>query len=196
MKEKNQRKIKNYLINKKLQLPIVTNSIICLAIASIIIVLVVLHPFIFDMMFSKDPEIQHEAAESLSIIVKRLIPTVIVLFVLFISQMIIVTHKISGPLENFRQTFEQITRGNFTRRVIIRRGDYLADECRQINEMINGLSNMVKRLIEDNKTLMTTLEGLKHRSGDLDTEEGIKSALDILKQEARYIEKTLNLFKI
>ncbi len=196
MKEKNKRKIKNCLINKKLQLPIVMHSIICLAIASIVIVFVVLYPFIFDMMFSKDPEVQHKATQTLSIIIKRLIPTVIILFTLFISQMIIITHKICGPLENFRQTFEQITQGNLSRRVIIRRGDYLTDECGQINEMINGISNMVKRLIENNGALMTTLESLKHRAKDLDTEEEIKSALETLKQEARYIEKTLNLFKV
>jgi len=196
MIKKDRRKLKNFLINKKLQFSIIINSIIYLAIAIFVVLFVTFYPLIFDMIFSNDLVVKYNAMHTFFTISNRIIPTIIIILTLFAARMIIIMHKICGPLENFVQTCNEIAQGNLTRKINIREGDYLKDVCVQINYMIDSLSNMVKRIMEDHKALMKTLEDVKYRTNDLDIDEKIRSALETLRQETHYIKNTLYQFKV
>src|SRR5208337_1520026 len=125
---------------------------------------------------SNDLEVQFKAAYAFLILLQRVIPAVIVLFILFGTHMVFVTHRICGPLENFSQTLEKLAQGDLTRRVSLRRDDYFKKKSAQINQMIDGFSSIVNKLIEDHQALIQTLDTAIGHIEDLNTEEKLRSS--------------------
>ena len=78
--------------------------------------------------------------------------------VLFAFHQILITNRICGPLANFSHTFKRLAEGDLTRKVYLRQRDHLKKECTKINEMIYGLSCILKRLMENHRKLILTLE--------------------------------------
>ena len=147
-------------------------------------------------MFSTDMETQYRAAQTFLILVKQLAPAVILLLLLFILHLITVTHRICGPLVNFRHTFSRLKEGDLSRRVYLRQGDYLKKECEIINGMIDGLSHIVSQVMEDQKKLISDLEDMISKTHDLDTKEKLAAALQIITADARRVMETLSRFQV
>jgi methyl-accepting chemotaxis protein len=103
------------------------------------------------------------------------------------GHMIVITHRICGPLVNFTHTFDRLADGDLTRKVRLRKGDYLSNECERINHMINGLSGIINRLQSDHDRLLITLQNIKQQVNDIDTKEKIDVLLEMIRQEAKYI---------
>ena len=99
MQKKYKRYLKNYLIDRDLQIRIITGSVIFMLSAVILSLTIILYP-LFKDMFAADLDIQYRAAQTFLTLVKRLIPAVILLLLLFVIHLINVTHKICGPLVN------------------------------------------------------------------------------------------------
>jgi hypothetical protein len=72
----------------------------------------------------------------------------------------------------------------------------LRRECNKINEMIDGLSGILKRLIEDHKKLIVKLEDIMTHIQDIDTREKIQNSLEILNNEVHYVTSTMAVFKL
>jgi methyl-accepting chemotaxis protein len=196
MAEKFERKWKNYIIDWDLQFRIIFHSLIYMFFVMLVTVCVILFPLIYDMAFSNNLDVQYNAAQTFLVLAKRLIPAIILVLVLFVLHQILVTHKICGPLVNFSHTFKRLAEGDLTRKVYLRRGDYLTKECDRINTMIDGLSDILKHLVEDHKKLILTLEHTLAHIQDIDTKEKIQSSLEILKNEAYYLANTIAVFKL
>ena len=62
--------------------------------------------------------------------------------------------------------------------------------------MIDGLSGILRRLIEDHKKLILQLEDIIMRVEDIDTRENIQCSLDILNNEVQYVASTMAVFKL
>jgi methyl-accepting chemotaxis protein len=99
-------------------------------------------------------------------------------------------------LENFSQTLEKLAQGDLTRRVILRRDDYFKKKSTQINQMIDGFSSIVNKLIEDHQALIQTLDTAIGHIEDLNTEEKLRSSLEAIRQGAHNLENSLSQFKI
>ena len=181
------RSFRNYLINKDLQLHLLSRSLIYVSIMILSSVGIILYPLIHDILFLDDLDRQYRAAQTFLSLVKWLIPTVLLLLVLFMGHMIVITHRICGPLVNFTHTFDRLSQGDLTRKVRLRKGDYLSNECERINHMINGLSGIINRLQSDHDRLLITLQNIKQQVNDIDTKEKIDVLLEMIRQEAKYI---------
>lgn len=190
------RSLRNYLINKDLQLHLMRQSLIYVLVIVIVTVSILLYPLIRDMMFSDDLDRQYRAAQTFLALARWLIPAILVLLVLFMGHLIIMTHRICGPLVNFTHTFNRLAEGDLTRRVRLRKRDYLKTECDRINTMIDGISGIITRLLVNHERLTATLHDLREHASDLDTREKIESSLEIIKQDAEYISDTLSRFKV
>jgi methyl-accepting chemotaxis protein len=190
------RNLSNYLINKHLQLHLIIHTLIYMLVIVIVTVSIVLYPLIRDMMFSDDFEIQYQAAQAFLMLVKWLIPAILILLVLFTAHIILTTHKICGPLVNFTNTFDRLAHGDLSQKVYLRKGDYLKSECERINLMIEGISGIITRLLDDYKKLMSTLQALNEQVKDIDAKEKIVSSLEIIKQDVKYVSETLSSFKM
>ncbi|TFG38483.1 MAG: methyl-accepting chemotaxis protein [Syntrophobacterales bacterium] len=196
MKSDDKRSFKNYLVKKDLQLRIVLNSSLYMILIVIVTAMVVLFPLITEMVFSENMEVQYQTAQIFLTLVTWLLPAVIVVILLFIAHHIIVTHRICGPLINFSNTLKKVGEGDLTRKVYLRQGDYLKHECDEINGMIDGLSAILNQISEDQKTLISDLEGLTENIESLDTPDKIRTSLNAIKGEARRVSDSLALFTL
>ena len=189
------RKLRNYLINKDLQLRLIRNNLFYLLICVIVTVSVLLYPLIHDMMLLPDLESQYRAAQTFLLLVKWLVPSILIVLILFMGHTIIITHRICGPLVNFTHTFDRLAQGDLTRKVYIRKGDYLKSECERINLMIEGISDIINRLFKDHNQLLATLLSLNGQVNDTETKEKLEYSLKIIRQDVDYISDTLSRFK-
>lgn len=62
--------------------------------------------------------------------------------------------------------------------------------------MIDGLSHVVLRVMEDQKKLISDLEDMISKTHDLDTKEKLAAALQIVTADARYVMETLSRFQV
>jgi methyl-accepting chemotaxis protein len=190
------RSFRNYLLCKDLQLHVLAQSFVYVSAMVMAAIGIILYPLIRDMTTLEDMERQYEAAQTLLSLAKWLVPAILTLLVLFMGHLLIITHRICGPLVNFTHTFNRLAEGDLTRKVHLRDGDYLRNECERINHMIDGISGLVNRLRADHGKLMITLQDLKERANDIDTKEKIEAALEMIRQEARYLSDSLSRFKV
>jgi methyl-accepting chemotaxis protein len=189
------RSFRNYLINKDLQLRLLMQSFIYVCIIVLASTGIILYPLIHDILFLDDLDRQYRAAQTFLSLVKWLIPAILLPLVLFMGHLIVITHRICGPLVNFAHTFDRLAKGDLTRKVHLRKGDYLSRECERINHMIDGISDIINRLQGDHHKQIITLEDLRERVNDSDTKEKIEVLLAMIRQEAKDIADTLACFK-
>jgi methyl-accepting chemotaxis protein len=190
------RKLRNYLINKDLQLRLIRNNLFYLLICVIVTVSILLYPLIHDMMFLPDLEGQYRAAQTFLLLVKWLVPAILIVLVLFMGHTIISNHRICGPLVNFTHTFESLAQGDLTRKVYIRKGDYLKRECTRINLMIDGISGIINRLFTNHNQLLATLQSLNEQEKNTEIKEKLETSLKIIRQDGEYVSETLSRFKV
>ena len=190
------RKLHNYLINMDLQLRLIRNNLFYLLICVIVTVSILLYPLIHEMMFLPNLDGQYRAAQTFLLLVKWLVPAIVIVLVLFMGHTIITTHRICGPLVNFTHTFDSLGQGDLTRKVYIRKGDYLKSECARINLMIDGISGIINRLFADHNQLLATLQSLNEQTKDMEIKEKLDSSLRIIRQEGEYVSETLSRFKV
>ena len=190
------RNLRNYLINKDLQLHLIRNNLFYLLLCVIATVSILLYPLIHEMMFVSDLESQYRAAQTFLLLVKWLVPAILMVLILFMGHTIIITHRICGPLVNFTHAFDRVAQGDLTGKVYIRKGDYLKSECNRINLMIDGIAGIINRLFTNHNQLMTTLQSLNEQAKDTLTKEKLESSLKIIRQDAEYVSDTLSRFKV
>jgi methyl-accepting chemotaxis protein len=195
-KKRYKRKLKNYLINKEIQLKIVITNLVYMVIIIIITLAVLLWPLLNDMFFSNNLDVQYQAAQTFLTLVKRLFPAVGLMFILIFVHQILITHRICGPLVNFTHTFKKIAEGDLTRKIVLRKGDYLSEECEKINTMIDSLSRFIANIRNSHEKLVSLLEEVMAKVKDRDTRIKVEEALDIVRHEALQVKEYLSIFKI
>ena len=170
------RKLKSYFINKKIQLRLAITNMIYMILVVSVVTLTVLTPFYLDSFESLELCRQYLSAKLFIVLLERLAIAVgILLLVAFIHQ-IVMSHKICGPLVNFVNSFKKLSKGDLTRKIYLRRYDFLKDEARQLNEMIDGLSHRIVEIKNENKLLVSTLENAA------DTEANPEVNSDVLRE--------------
>jgi len=159
MKHKmNNRKLKNYLIKKDVQLKIAISNLVYMLLMVAVIVLTILSPLYLDIFQSIDLCNQYFSAKMFIILLERLAFALLILLILAFLHQIVLTHKFCGPLVNFVKTFKKISEGDLTRKIFLRRYDFLQNEADQVNEMMDGLSSLVAKIKKENSLLLSMLE--------------------------------------
>ncbi|MBF0548944.1 MAG: methyl-accepting chemotaxis protein [Deltaproteobacteria bacterium] len=158
MNRNSRRSIKNYLIDRELQLRIVLVVLVYIFSVVVIELGLVFIPLVYDMVFSSDLAVQYRAASELISLAQKLVPALLVLGLAVSIHVILLTHRICGPLFNFGNAFKRISDGDLSRKVQIRQHDYLIRQQNEINQMIDGLSERLLRLSEDTRRLRTIVD--------------------------------------
>ena len=113
MKHKmNNRKLKNYLIKKDVQLKIAISNLIYMLLMVTVIVLTILSPLYLDIFQSVDLCNQYFSANMFILLLERLAFSLVVLLILAFVHQIVLTHKFCGPLVNFAKTFKKVSEGD------------------------------------------------------------------------------------
>jgi len=139
----NRRHVNSYLINREVQLKMLSINWAYVLVIIFLTLLVLLSPLLHDMFLADDLDVRYMATQSFLVLIKYLVPAVGVMFLLSFAHQIVFSHRILGPLLNFGHTFERIAEGDLTRKVFIRKRDYLWKESQRINAMIDSLSGIM-----------------------------------------------------
>ncbi len=152
------RRVKNLFINKGLQFRFIMTSLVYMFLVMAVTLAMVVVPDLYTMFSSQDLAAQHQAAQNYLILATRIVPSAFFLFFLMFVHQLFMTHKIFGPLVNFTNTFKKIGDGDLSRKVMLRKGDYLKGECEVINGMIEGLSLRFQEIAQEHVRVIQVLE--------------------------------------
>jgi len=190
----NRRKFRSCLVDRSSQLKIVFITLVYILLIFITTAGVILFPFLSKMSLSHNLETQYAAAQTFLILMNQLLPVVIIILILFFVHQLIITHRIWGPLWNMAATFKKIGRGDLTRKIHTRKRDYLKKECRQLNEMIDGLTDIISNTKKDHHQLVSDIDELMKSVKDLDEKPDIAENLKTISQTAEMLSEDLNRF--
>ena len=189
---KDRRKLKNYLIRKDIQLKFICINLLFMFLITFVTIFVILFPLISLMYQTDNFELQYQASKAFVVIFKDLPIALVLVLLLFFVQQLVTTHQLCGPLVNFAETFRKIAEGDFTRKVQLRRYDFLHDEKEHINEMIDLLSRIIGNIKEEHHKLLSGLNEVNIDSSGSESKEALKAAV----QQAEIIKEQLSVFKL
>lgn len=102
-----------------------------------------------------------------------------------------VSHKIAGPIYRFKQMFKELSEGNFTHQVKLRKDDKLQEVAGEFNAMISSVKNHVLPVQETIGTLKHQMEQIEK----LNMDETQKKQWILLKQKLDQMEQLIRFFK-
>ena len=154
----NHRKFRNFFISKEIQRPMAIVHLAYIVLIATALIATVLSPFYLDIFKAGDLWEKHFSAKLFIILLERLSIASLIIAVISFLHFITFTHKFCGPLVNIRRTIGRISERDFTRKIYLRKGDFLVTEAQQINDMMQALSNSVETIKKENTLLLDDLE--------------------------------------
>ena len=187
------RKLRSFFINKKIQLRIATTNLMYMVLVVLVVVFSILAPFYLDIFQPSELCRQYLSAKIFIVLLERLAITVVVLLLVAFIHQIIMSHKFCGPLVNFVNSFQRLKKGDLTRKIYLRRYDFLKDEAQHLNDMIDGLSEMIADIKKENKLLVSSLE----KAMDAEANQAAESdAIRDAKKRAESCQEMLSKFTL
>jgi methyl-accepting chemotaxis protein len=152
-----------------------------------IVILTVLAPFYLDIFQPTELCRQYLSAKMFIVLLERLVIALGGLLIVAFIHQIVMSHKFCGPLVNFVNSFKKISKGDLTRKIYLRRYDFLKDEAQQLNGMIEGLSKAIYEIKKENTLLMSTIEGAT------DKQPNPQEFSDILRETKKHADSCQHL---
>jgi signal transduction histidine kinase len=189
----NRRQLKNYLIVNKFHFKLMIINVIYMLLIFTVMIGVVLVPFYRHIFQVNDMYAQHYSAKFFIVLLDRLSVALLVLLLFTFLYQVVINHKFCGPLVNFSNTFKKMSQGDFTRKIFLRRHDFLKNEAAQVNDIIDFLSNHITIFKKDYALLLSALDKM---SGSPMENKEYHNILEALKKQADICNKHLSIFKI
>ena len=160
---------------------------------AVALIATVLSPFYIDIFKTGELWVQHFSAKMFIVLLER--TTIAGLFIMVFSffYFIIVTHKFCGPLVNIGRTIARISERDFTRKIYLRRGDFLKNEAKQVNAMMTALSNSIATIKKENLLL---IEDIEESIQGCDKQTEIDAKLKDFQDRAHRCRVELNHFQL
>ncbi|BBO84278.1 hypothetical protein DSCO28_48440 [Desulfosarcina ovata subsp. sediminis] len=130
---------KNLPIRKDILAPLITANLILMAAIAIVLVAGLLSPLYYDMLRSEDLWVQHVSGSLFLILLQRISMAMFLILVAAAMHQLVLSNRFCGPLVNFGHTFERMARGDYSRKVHLRKRDFLKPEADQVNAIIDRL---------------------------------------------------------
>lgn len=185
------RKLSNYLINKEVQLKLFAANLFYIFLVVIITVAVTIYPIVGIMFKPGEGEAQYYATLIYLNIAGKLPFIIIAVMILFGINHIFLSHRICGPLVNFKNTFHRIACGDLTRRIRLRKKDFFTSEAEEINSMMDNLSTMIASVKAGHEQLVSKIENV-----NVDNKEGMLKSLEAAKSITKEVQDRLSVFKL
>ncbi|MFH0753785.1 MAG: hypothetical protein V2A70_04400 [Candidatus Omnitrophota bacterium] len=128
----------------------------------------------------------------LPLLIQTVLVVMAVVALVSIGVTLIVSHKIAGPLFRFKQMFKELSSGNFTAQVRLRKGDQLMEVAGDFNHMITV---MRAHLLQ----AKTTLAGIKQDMeaiGEFNVDDGKRKRFYEMQHKVLELEKTMDFFNL
>ena len=184
MSRPNRRRLRHYLIHGDLQLRFMSSSLIYILLTFLVIVVTGFYPVFQELFLSTYEPARYEAAQAFLGLFDRLLPAFLVIVVLCLLHMLVVSHRIAGPLAKFDRAFNALAEGRPAERVALRRSDYLQLEGRHIDRMIEALAERDERLRRTRAEMDAQLALLQEGTDDPHCRDRIEALRAALRHEA------------
>jgi methyl-accepting chemotaxis protein len=141
--QKNRRRWRNIVVRPGFQLRLALSH--CVFVLAVVMVLVasLLSTFYLDVQGSNDLWARYASAELLWRIFGRFGLAILAILAISAIYYIVFSHRLCGPLVNIRHTAERVLAGDLTRKVFLRRTDFLKEEAAVINSMVTKLDERI-----------------------------------------------------
>jgi nitrate/nitrite-specific signal transduction histidine kinase len=133
---------------------------------AVALIVTVLFPFYTDMLETGDLLFKNFSAKTFIVLLERSSIACLIIAVISFFHFIILTHKFCGPLVNIGSTIARMSEKDFTRKINLRRGDFLKNEAKQVNAMMMALSNSIEIIKKENYLLLKELEESRKAHGN------------------------------
>ena len=136
---------------------------------------------------------QQEVASQFLTLHKRIWPALLITFGLLSVHSILVSHRIAGPLYQFRRILKALRDGDLTVRATFRSNDYLRKEEAIINEMIEALRAKIKNIDAQSWHLRAGLGALE-QAIDGSTVDTLRERIGSLEAGAERLQVSVDQF--
>jgi len=189
----NRRQLKNYLFANKIHFKMMLANLTLMLLVFAVVIGAVLYPFYHEIFRIDDIYAQHYSAKFFIVLLDRLSLALIAVLLISLIYQMIINHRFCGPLVNFSHTFKKISQGDLTRKIFLRRYDFLKNEASQVNDMIDFLSDHIMTLKKDHEQLLSKLNEV---SGSEMERAEYQNALETIRKQAEICQNHLSVFKI
>jgi len=187
---------RRFLINRPLQLRLLSNSLLQVLLFVVITAVSLFLPSMIELRNLEDySEKTVQAANQILYLHDYFWPAVLFVLIAIILDSIRVSHKIAGPLFRFSRTFEVIGKGELPSTMRIRKGDYLVEEAEVINRMLDGLRENVRAIQESHAVLRETLSEWAEAGRESSSTE-MEGRVKDLVEKADQLEERIQYFKV
>ena len=136
---------------------------------------------------------QQEVASQFLTLHKRIWPALLITFGLLSVHSILVSHRIAGPLYQFRRILKALRDGDLTVRATFRSNDYLRKEEAIINEMIEAFRAKIKNIDAQSWHLRAGLGALE-QAIDGSTVDTLRERIGSLEAGAERLQVSVDQF--
>lgn len=131
-------------------------------------------------------ELKHELVQMNIIMVSLFLSYAFIVLVFSI----LISHKFAGPIYRFEKILQQITGGDLTHRIDLRRGDELLELKDHINCMISTLN---KKIQTDREHIQAILQKIDSISKDFPQDPNIQNQLHTIKKEVNSLTQSFKI---
>jgi len=193
--------------NRRQRFPIVDKSLqyrfLAMVLTYSMIIIIFLAAFLFlpDIITFQDEglslEVRAVAADKVLTLHSRVWPAVIALICILGLHSLLVFHRFVGPLYRFRWAFEKVRNGDLSFQVKLREKDYLRQEEKVLNEMIEILKGKVGSIQLASQDALKSLTKLEQRVNDVSNwTEADKELLRVHRQHLEGLINTTGYFQL
>ena len=194
MNETNMTKRKRILIDD-LQYRLLAVNLLYFAVILVLFAAILFGPLVWQLGSSNlSPVERDQAATQLLSLHAWVWPPLLALLVLLAIHSVYVSHRIAGPLYQFRRLLRAVKDGNLTVRARLREKDYLESEAAIINELIESLSTRIRGIEEQSVEVREGLDKLR-RVADRGSREELSQNIRSLRKQADQLQLALSQFK-
>lgn len=193
----NQRK-RFHIVNKSLQYRFLAIIIIY---GFVIVLFLAAFLFIPDIIRMQDDSLgfhaRAAAAEKMLTLHARVWPAVLLIICLVALHSFRFFHRLIGPLHRFRRVFEDVTNGDVSMQVKIRKKDYLHEEEEAINEMLKAFAGRWKLVQQETENALKSLEELEQVGTNAGNwNETSKALLRLHRENLQRLAETSRYFRV
>jgi methyl-accepting chemotaxis protein len=178
---------------KNVQMKIAITNLAYMLVMIAIILVAVLSPFYADISQPDELCGQYFSARIFIILLERLFIALLGLLIIAFFHQVLITHKFCGPLVNVFNSIRQISRGDLTRKIFLRKYDFLKDEASQVNGMMDNLAALISGIKQENDLLLATLDSA---TGNRTDPAKLSVCLKKATTHARVCREQLSQFKL
>lgn len=190
-------KRRNYFIEKKFQTKYIILTILMLLSYSFLFIIIIFAPYILTLHFNYPLAEKVDAARVLLLLHSTIWPWIggVILFFGVVS--IFVSHKIAGPLFRIKKSLAQVSEGDLSVVIKLRKWDDLKDLAEHINVLIEELRTFVTALRNDYNLLSDYIQELEQKIEQKGlTEESGREIIRKVEESRKNIEIALKKFNI